>query len=97
MLFPGSGRVRHERRRQERPCLWSGTKPATSCDTALEVGEGKDIQLTEGTKGYVICFGSQTYTWDEERDYLWPIPTDQRVATQGALTQNPGYNDGLNF
>lgn len=78
-------------------CLWSGTKPATTCDTTLEVGEGKDLQLTEGTKGYVTCFSSQTYLWNEDRDYLWPIPTDQRVATQGALTQNPGYSDGLSF
>ena len=23
-------------------CLWSGTKPATTCDAMLEIGEGKD-------------------------------------------------------
>lgn len=95
--FPGLGEYDMNGDGKNDLCLWSGTKPSTTCDTALEVGEGKDIQLTEGTKGYVTCFSSQTYTWDEERDYLWPIPTDQRVATQGALSQNPGYNDGLNF
>lgn len=78
-------------------CLWSGTKPASSCDTMLEVGEGKDIELTEGDRGYIVCFAAQTYTWNEERDYLWPIPTTQRIATGGALTQNPGYDDGLSF
>ncbi|WP_295940741.1 RagB/SusD family nutrient uptake outer membrane protein [uncultured Alistipes sp.] len=78
-------------------CLWSGTKPGSTVDTMLEVGEGKDIQLTEGTSGYIVCFRGRTYQWDESRDYLWPIPTDQRVATDGILTQNPGYQDGLNY
>ena len=31
------------------------------------------------------------------RDSLYPVPTDDRVLTQGAITQNPGWNDGLNF
>ncbi len=79
-------------------CLWSGDKkPASECDTMLEVGAGKDIELTEGDKGYVICFKDQTYKWDEGRDYLWPIPVAQRQITQGALSQNPGYNDGLTY
>ena len=78
-------------------CLWSGTKPATTCDAMLEIGEGKDAQLTEGTSGYIVCFRGRTYKWEEGRDYLWPIPTDQRVATGGALSQNPGYEDGLSF
>lgn len=78
-------------------CLWSGKKPSTSCENLLEVGEGKDVELSNGDSGYVICFGSQTYKWNEDRDYLWPIPADQRIATQGALTQNPGYEDGLTF
>ena len=34
---------------------------------------------------------------DETRDYFYPIPTDDRSLTGGALTQNPGWNDGLNF
>ncbi len=37
------------------------------------------------------------YTWNEERDYLWPIPADQRVLTGGLLTQNPGWTDSTNF
>ena len=78
-------------------CLWSGTKPATTCDAMLEIGEGKDAQLTDGTSGYIVCFRGRTYKWEEGRDYLWPIPTDQRGATGGALSQNPGYEDGLSF
>jgi hypothetical protein len=33
--------------------------------------------------------------WIEERDYFYPIPTKERVLTNGVLTQNPGWNDGL--
>ncbi len=77
-------------------CLYQGEKPATSC-TLIEVGAGKDIELTDGTSGYVSCFGERTYEWNETRDYLWPIPSEQRVATQGALSQNPGYNDALSL
>jgi len=78
-------------------CLYQGTKPATKCATVLEVGAGKDIELTQGDKGYVCCFRTQPYAWNENRDYLWPIPAAQRIATQGALSQNPGYEDGLSF
>ena len=36
--------------------------------------------------------------WDRgTRDYLYPIPTDDRSLTGGALTQNPGWNDGLDL
>lgn len=76
-------------------CLWSGSKPSTKCATSKEVGAGKDIVLSEGDHGYIVAFSDQAFTvWDESRDYLWPIPADQRVATGGALTQNPGWNDG---
>lgn len=33
--------------------------------------------------------------WNEERDYFYPIPTKDRVLTNGALAQNPGWDDGL--
>jgi HrpA-like RNA helicase len=72
-------------------------RTASAIREMLEIGEGKDAQLTDGTSGYIVCFRGRTYKWEEGRDYLWPIPTDQRVATGGALSQNPGYEDGLSF
>ena len=33
--------------------------------------------------------------WKEERDYYYPIPTKELVLTNGALTQNPGWDEGL--
>ena len=32
-----------------------------------------------------------------KRDYLYPIPIDERILTGGVLTQNPGWDDGLEF
>lgn len=58
---------------------------------------GVDVVLSEGTHGNIVAFNTVETRWNEERDYLWPIPADQRVLTGGALTQNPGWEDGLDF
>lgn len=58
---------------------------------------GSDVLLSEGAFGYIVAFPTVETTWNEGRDYLWPIPADQRVLTQGILTQNPGWEDGLDF
>lgn len=73
------------------------TPPAGSAPLALEVGV--DIILSEGTYGY-LDFHKNTregWTWNETRDYYYPIPIQDRTLTQGALTQNPGWVDGLSF
>ena len=75
-------------------CLYQGEKPA-SFAMLLEVG--KQIELSNGTSGYIICHDKTKRTWNEERDYLYPIPIRERSLTGGALTQNPGWVDGLEF
>lgn len=57
---------------------------------------GKDIMLSENNKGYVDPHYNQTHTFDESRDYLYPIPSDERSLNHN-LTQNPNWNDGLSF
>ena len=73
------------------------TTATSQCDNNKKLD--KDIYLSNGTSGYIIGFPKVTYgkDWKEERDYLWPIPADQRVLTQGILTQNPGWEDGLSY
>lgn len=58
---------------------------------------GKDIVLTDNTSGYIHALKTISVTWDENRDYLWPIPASERVLSGGALTQNPGWTDSTNF
>ena len=73
------------------------TTATSQCDNKKKLD--KDIYFSNGTSGYIIGFPKVTYgnDWKEERDYLWPIPADQRVLTQGILTQNPGWEDGLSY
>ena len=76
-------------------CVYQGAKPATTAPASNVIEIGKNYTLTEGTKGNLTYYASETYAWDESRDYLWPIPEDQRQITNGALSQNPGWTDGL--
>lgn len=73
------------------------TTATSQCDNKKKLD--KDIYLSNGTSGHIIGFPKVTYgkDWKEERDYLWPIPADQRVLTQGVLSQNPGWEDGLSY
>ena len=58
---------------------------------------GKDIFLTEGSKGYMAFHKDvQRTKFNEGRDYLYPIPSGERSLNPN-LTQNPGWSDGLDF
>ena len=80
--------------------LWKDIKP-TDIDPAVKAYNvleiGSTFILSEGNSGYLMNYFGDSYVWNESRDYLWPIPVDQRVATGGNLTQNPGYDDGLSY
>lgn len=63
--------------------------------TTFEIG--KDIMLTSGTSGYLNYHrNAERNGFDEKRDYLYPIPIDDRTLNPN-LTQNPGWKDGLDF
>ena len=64
------------------------TVPATN---QIVIGGG--WTLSEGDHGYLTYHAAEDYVWDDAKDYLWPIPEDQRTLTGGALTQNPGWED----
>lgn len=74
--------------------LYSGEKGSFS-GTVKKIGT--DIVLTNGSSGYIHALGSISVTWDENRDYLWPIPASERVLSGGVLSQNPGWTDSTNF
>lgn len=57
----------------------------------------QDIFLSEGESGYIVAHKSLEREFNEDRDYLYPIPSNERTLTHGMLTQNPGWNDGLTF
>ncbi|MCR5519474.1 MAG: RagB/SusD family nutrient uptake outer membrane protein, partial [Bacteroidales bacterium] len=70
-------------------------KPAASAATYLRQ-IGTDIFLTDGDKGYIEPYQNIQIQFDESRDYLYPVPIDDRSLNH-KLVQNPGWVDGLAF
>ncbi|MBO4670931.1 MAG: RagB/SusD family nutrient uptake outer membrane protein [Bacteroidales bacterium] len=75
--------------------LYTGSKGSTKAPATNQIQLGSGFTLSEGTSGYLTYWAAEDYVWNEDRDYLWPIPADQRTLTEFALTQNPGWDDGL--
>ena len=94
MYFPGPGEYDWDNDGKVDICLYSGSKPSVEATFIYKIGS--DITLTDGSKGYVKPNPAYTFSFDPERDYLYPIPTNERVLNH-RLLQNPGWNDGLNF
>lgn len=97
LYFPGTGEYDLDGNGSVDVCIYDTEKaPGNSADV-LYLKLGSDIVLSGGTSGNVLAHSTQQRIWNEKRDYLYPIPTDDRVLTQGAISQNPGWNDGLPF
>ena len=79
-------------------CIYTGKKPSVK-NIRKFYKLGEEFVLTDGDKGNIICHDieKEPRQWNEDRDYFFPIPTTERSLTNGALTQNPGWNDGLSF
>ena len=97
MYFPGEGTYDLNADGTPDVTFYNETAPADAA--ALKYKLGVEITLSEGDKG-CLEFHKNTrpgWTWNEEKDYYYPIPVGDRNLTGGALTQNPGWNDGLTF
>lgn len=57
----------------------------------------QDIFLTGGDKGNMVAYSGMTMQWNEEKDYLYPVPITDRTMTMGTLTQNPGWVDNVEY
>lgn len=74
-----------------------GTSKPTAPDGVQVLLIGEDILLSEGDHGYIYYHKNIARTkFSEVRDYLYPIPINERSLNNN-LTQNPGWNDGLDF
>ena len=74
-----------------------GTPKPSGADGVQVLLIGQDILLTEGNRGYIYYHKNIARTkFSEVRDYLYPIPINERSLNKN-LTQNPGWNDGLDY
>ncbi|NCB26828.1 MAG: RagB/SusD family nutrient uptake outer membrane protein, partial [Bacteroidia bacterium] len=74
-----------------------GTSKPTAPDGVQVLLIGEEILLTGGNRGYVFYHKNIARTpFSEVRDYLYPIPINERSLNNN-LTQNPGWDDGLDF
>ena len=97
MYFPGPGEYDLNGDGTPDVLLYDGdTAPASTIPAIYKLGSS-DFILSNGTSGNINPYKELSCHWDDGRDYLYPIPTDERNLTTGALTQNPGWNDGLTF
>ena len=98
MYFPGEGNYDLDEDGVNDITLYSGASaPAGSASSTFRIGS--EIILSNGTSGCVDFHKDSRpgWTWDDGKDYYYPIPVKDRTLTGGALTQNPGWNDGLSF
>jgi len=95
LYFPGAGTYDLDGNGTNDVCLYDNDKPSMGDIVYLKIGT--DVILSQGSSGYIVLHSDIKRNWNEERDYLYPVPTDDRVLTQGAISQNPGWNDGLPF
>lgn len=95
MYFPGEGEFDLDGDGKMDIYLWKDVEGSTTAPVSLRIGES--IFLSEGGSGYVVPHPEKQEKWVEERDYYYPIPISDRSLTGGALTQNPGWDDGLIF
>jgi len=93
--FPGPGKYDMDADGKEDLVLWKGEKETLADGVSKQIGV--DIILSEGDKGYVTAYPTFSVTWNEDRDYLWPIPASERVLSGGILTQNPGWTDSTGY
>lgn len=82
-------------------CVYTGKKPSGAAVKNIRkfYKLGDEFKLENGTSGNIIChdIAEEPRQWREDRDYFYPIPTQERVLSDGNITQNPNWNDGLNF
>lgn len=86
MYFPGTGRYDLDRNGTAEIEIYAGSKPPETGPYQLAVSD-----LDKGTKGNIITNVNIVKTFNEDRDYLWPLPIED-LNLNTNLKQNPGWS-----
>lgn len=95
MYFPGVGEYDLDGNGSIDFVIYEGEQP--SAQEGVVYRSLSEASLSGGTSGYITCHKDIERHWDENKDYLYPVPTDDIVLTNGAITQNPGWEDGIDY
>lgn len=86
MYFPGAGFYDLDRNGSMDVEVYSGSKPPATGPYQIPTSD-----LSEGTKGNILANRNIVKTFDETKDYLWPLPTEDLTLNPN-LDQNPHWN-----
>ena len=95
MYFPGPGTYDLDKDGTIDICLYTGNKPDAGKNIQY-LKLGSDITLEHGESGNIVVNPHLSKQWNENRDYFYPIPINERSLNHN-LAQNPGWDDGLDF
>jgi hypothetical protein len=89
MYFPGPGSYDLDKNGKVDLVIYEGTKPTVPGAQLLKLGS--EILLENGAKGgNIVVNGHINKKFDENKDYLYPIPKQERLLNTN-LSQNPNW------
>lgn len=88
MYFPALGGYDLDKDGVVDVVIYEGTKPSVVGPQYLKLGT--NIFLSNGKSGYVLTNPTLTKKFDENKDYLYPLPV-QQLLLNPKLKQNPGW------
>lgn len=95
IYFPGKGFYDVDGDGTVDVVIWSGVKPTAKAHPEIEgavlMELGNDIVLSNGDSGNWLPYDKYDFTFDENRDYLYPIPINE-LKLNPNLVQNPGWD-----
>lgn len=86
MYFPAAGFYDLDRNGSMDVEVYSGSKPPDTGPYQIPTSD-----LSEGTKGNILANKNIVKTFDENKDYLWPLPKEDLTLNPN-LIQNPNWN-----
>ena len=91
MYFPGTGEYDLDKDGKTDLVIYESTAPPVK--PGIQYQKLGELVLENGNEGgKIVNLPDITKAWDEEKDYFYPIPT-QELQLNTNLTQNPGWDD----
>lgn len=90
MYFPAPGAYDLDGNGTLDVCFYTDSAPSGLPANVVKFKIGERIFFTEGDHGYVDVTPNLPGVWNENRDYFYPIPTNELTLNPN-LVQNPGW------